>query len=91
MDFNLSFLCYAFFFITVFLSLSIFLQCDVWLLDVNFLPHHYVFFNDFSMVLSIYLSDVLSIVLSIFHHSALFCSLLLLWWCVLIFLVYILL
>lgn len=40
MDINLSFLCYAFFFVTVFLSLSIFPQCDMWLLGVNFLPHH---------------------------------------------------
>lgn len=42
MDINLSFFCYAFFFFVT-VSLSIFLQCDMWLLDVNCLLHHYVF------------------------------------------------
>lgn len=76
MDFNLSFLCYAFFFITVFLSLSIFLQCDVWLLDVNFLPHHYVFLMIFQWCyLSIYLTFYLSFCLSstILLYSVLCC------------------
>lgn len=88
------FFCVMLFSLSLFLSLSIFLQCDVLLLGVNFLPHHYVF-EWFSMVfissLSIYRSIYPLIYLSIRHPSTLFWSLLLLLWCVLIFLVYILL